>query len=104
MGDGTGVKITLVGHSTGAVYIAHLLKKAAEIRHQGFDFNIVFLAPCARSNVAAGAMSIFADNPFERRFRDIHTLCQQIQGHAAHFESVGQVLMGLEPSRPLFTF
>jgi indole-3-acetate monooxygenase len=54
--------------------------------------------------VAAGAMSIFADNPFERRFRDIHTLCQQIQGHAAHFESVGQVLLGLEPSRPLFTF
>ena len=54
--------------------------------------------------LAAGAMAIFESRPFERRFRDIHTLCQQIQGHAAHFETVGQVLMGMEPDRPLFTF
>lgn len=43
--DGADVTITLVGHSTGAVYIAHLLKKAAEIRPNGYDFNIVLLAP-----------------------------------------------------------
>jgi alkylation response protein AidB-like acyl-CoA dehydrogenase len=54
--------------------------------------------------LAAGAMAIFAVNPFERRFRDIHTLTQQIQGHAAHFETVGQILLGMEPDRPLFTF
>lgn len=54
--------------------------------------------------LAAGALAIFESRPFERRFRDIHTLSQQIQGHAAHFETVGQVLMGLEPDRPLFTF
>ena len=53
---------------------------------------------------AAGAVAVLDSAPFERRFRDIHTLCQQIQGHSAHFETVGQVLMGLEPDRPLFTF
>jgi indole-3-acetate monooxygenase len=54
--------------------------------------------------VGAGAMAIFASRPFERRFRDIHTLSQQIQGHAAHFETIGHVLLGGEPDRPLFTF
>lgn len=54
--------------------------------------------------LAAGALAIFASRPFERRFRDIHTLSQQIQAHAAHFETVGQILMGLEPERSMFTF
>jgi alkylation response protein AidB-like acyl-CoA dehydrogenase len=46
---------------------------------------------------AAGIDSIFPGSPFERRFRDIHTLSQQIQSRAAHFESVGQVLLGVPP-------
>ena len=54
--------------------------------------------------LSAGSAAIFESGPFERRFRDIHTLCQQIQGHAAHFETVGQILMGMEPDRPMFTF
>jgi alkylation response protein AidB-like acyl-CoA dehydrogenase len=54
--------------------------------------------------MAAGAMSIFEQNPFEKRFRDIHTLCQQIQGHAAHFETVGQILLGQPGDRALFSF
>ena len=54
--------------------------------------------------LAAGAMAIFEAQPFEQRFRDIHTVCQQIQGHAAHFETVGQILMGLEPDRSMFSF
>src|ERR1043165_10131657 len=29
---------------------------------------------------AAGATAIFNDNPFERRFRDIHSVAQQLQG------------------------
>ena len=53
---------------------------------------------------AAGAMAIFNARPFERRFRDIHTVTQQIQGHPEHFETVGQVLLGRKPDRPLFTF
>jgi indole-3-acetate monooxygenase len=53
---------------------------------------------------AAGATAIFADNPFERRFRDIHTVIQQYQGRQAHFETVGQVLLGLGAENTMFTF
>ncbi len=45
---------------------------------------------------AAGATAIFDINPFERRFRDIHSVAQQLQGRQQHFETVGQYLMGLE--------
>ena len=53
---------------------------------------------------AAGATAIFESNPFERRFRDIHTVMQQYQGRQAHFETVGQALLGLEPEGAMFTF
>ncbi len=43
----------------------------------------------------AGATAIFASGPFERRFRDIHTLTQQVQAHASNFELVGQSLLGV---------
>jgi alkylation response protein AidB-like acyl-CoA dehydrogenase len=45
---------------------------------------------------AAGATAIFNENPFERRFRDVHSVAQQLQGRQQHFETVGQHLMGLE--------
>jgi len=53
---------------------------------------------------AAGATAIFESNPFERRFRDIHTVVQQYQGRQAHFEAVGQALLGLETEGAMFTF
>jgi len=53
---------------------------------------------------AAGATAIFESNPFERRFRDIHTVIQQYQGRQAHFETVAQVLLGLHPEGTMFTF
>jgi alkylation response protein AidB-like acyl-CoA dehydrogenase len=46
----------------------------------------------------AGATAIFDANPFERRFRDINTVTQQVQGRRSHFETVGQHLLGGEPS------
>jgi indole-3-acetate monooxygenase len=46
---------------------------------------------------AAGTDAIFPGTPFERRFRDIHTLSQQVQSRDAHFEAVGRVLLGIEP-------
>ncbi len=45
---------------------------------------------------AAGSTAIFEENPFERRFRDIHTVSQQLQGRQEHFETVGRHLLGLE--------
>lgn len=50
-----------------------------------------------------GSTAIFEAEPFERRFRDMHTVTQQLQGRQSHFESVGQVLLGLEPDAALFT-
>jgi len=47
---------------------------------------------------AAGSTAIFEENPFERRFRDIHTVSQQVQGRQEHFETVGQYLLGLDPN------
>lgn len=46
---------------------------------------------------AAGSSAIFTSSAFERRFRDIHTVTQQLQGRQAHFETVGRYLLGLEP-------
>jgi len=44
---------------------------------------------------AAGSAAVFQDNPFERRLRDIHTVAQQAQGRQLHFETVGQLMLGL---------
>jgi alkylation response protein AidB-like acyl-CoA dehydrogenase len=46
---------------------------------------------------AAGTSAIFRGTPFERRFRDIHTLSQQIQAREAHFEAVGRILFNGDP-------
>jgi alkylation response protein AidB-like acyl-CoA dehydrogenase len=45
---------------------------------------------------AAGSGAIFNINPFERRFRDIHSVAQQLQGRQQHFETVGAHILGLE--------
>ena len=45
---------------------------------------------------AAGATAIFANHPLERRFRDIHTVTQQLQGRLSHFETVGAWMMGAD--------
>jgi alkylation response protein AidB-like acyl-CoA dehydrogenase len=44
---------------------------------------------------AAGATAICESNPFERRFRDVHTVSQQVQSHFAVFEAIGQYFVGL---------
>jgi alkylation response protein AidB-like acyl-CoA dehydrogenase len=46
---------------------------------------------------AAGTSAIFLGTPFERRFRDIHTLSQQIQSREQHFETVGKVMLNGDP-------
>jgi alkylation response protein AidB-like acyl-CoA dehydrogenase len=45
---------------------------------------------------AAGATAIFHGHPLERRFRDIHTVTQQLQGRLNHFETVGAFMMDAE--------
>jgi alkylation response protein AidB-like acyl-CoA dehydrogenase len=51
---------------------------------------------------AAGASAIFESNPLERRMRDIHAGTQQGQGRPMHFETVGQIFLGLPPEGRMF--
>jgi len=44
----------------------------------------------------AGATAIFDTHPLERRFRDMHTVTQQLQGRMSHFETVGAWMLGAE--------
>lgn len=45
----------------------------------------------------AGATAIFKSSPLERRFRDLRTVTQQLQGQRRHFEAVGAILLGQQP-------
>jgi alkylation response protein AidB-like acyl-CoA dehydrogenase len=47
----------------------------------------------------AGATAIFKSNPFERRFRDVHTVSIQVQGSIARMQSAGQYYLGLTPQQ-----
>lgn len=51
----------------------------------------------------AGSSAIFNGNPFERPFRDIHTIAQQGQAAPINMEAVGQRLLGVDisTSRPI---
>jgi len=42
----------------------------------------------------AGTNAIFAASPFERRFRDMHMVAQQIQGRKTHYQAVGAWMLG----------
>ena len=46
---------------------------------------------------AAGAGAVLRQNPFERRFRDMHAVAQQVQSSPTNFEHAGMALLGLEP-------
>ena len=50
---------------------------------------------------AAATSAIFNGSPFERRFRDMHTVTAQGQAHMSNFESAGQALFGIEPMQRL---
>ncbi len=44
----------------------------------------------------AGSNAIFDDQPFERRFRDIHAVSQQLQARHTNYETVGRFMLGLD--------
>jgi len=73
--------------------LGELVQQAIQVHQQGQTAEAV-ADYCYKS---AGVDAIFPGTAFERRFRDIHTLSQQIQSRTAHFESVGQILLGIEP-------
>jgi alkylation response protein AidB-like acyl-CoA dehydrogenase len=49
----------------------------------------------------SGATAVFAGQPFEHRFRDIHAVAQQTQARRANFELVGKRMLGIDTG-PVF--
>jgi alkylation response protein AidB-like acyl-CoA dehydrogenase len=47
----------------------------------------------------AGATAVFSANKFERRFRDMHAIAQQIQARDIHYEDVGKAILGAAPAK-----
>jgi len=77
-----GATITVEQRVTMRMAATHAIHKARE----AVDF----------AYHAAGATAIFDNHPLERRFRDIHTVTQQLQGQLKHFETVGAWIMGAD--------
>jgi indole-3-acetate monooxygenase len=77
-----GATITVEQRVTVRMAATHAIHKAREA--VDFAYN------------AAGATAIFEHHPLERRFRDIHTVTQQLQGRLSHFETVGAWMMGAD--------
>ena len=48
----------------------------------------------------SGATAVFAANPFERRFRDMHAIAQQLQARDTHYEHAGRAILAAKLQRP----
>jgi alkylation response protein AidB-like acyl-CoA dehydrogenase len=48
----------------------------------------------------SGATAVFAKNPFERRFRDMHAIAQQIQARDTHYEDAGKAILAANLAKP----
>src|SRR6267154_900095 len=48
----------------------------------------------------AGATAVFKANKFERRFRDMHAIAQQVQARDTHYEDVGKAILGNSSEPP----
>ena len=48
----------------------------------------------------AGATAVFSTNKFERRFRDMHAIAQQLQARETHYEDVGRAILATDPGAP----
>jgi indole-3-acetate monooxygenase len=64
----------------------HAINETANVVHQVYRM--------------AGSTAIFDNAPFERRFRDMHAVSQQMQARRSHYETVGRQIMGLDSGGP----
>ena len=72
-------RIALRGAATHAI---HLAKETVDIAYE-----------------ACGSDAIFEHHPIQRRFQDIHAITQHLQGRLAHYETIGQFALGLDPDQ-----
>ena len=43
--------------------------------------------------------AVFSENAFERRFRDMHAIAQQLQARDTHYETVGLAILNAKPEQ-----
>jgi alkylation response protein AidB-like acyl-CoA dehydrogenase len=91
-------------HTTLDEVYDHVVRHGEMTEHQGAMIRLASTWSINQAREAvntlfhcAGSAAVFEDQPFERRLRDIHTVSQQAQGRQLHYESVGQILLGLPP-------
>jgi alkylation response protein AidB-like acyl-CoA dehydrogenase len=53
-------------------------------------------------HACAGTSAIRNEQPFQQRFRDVHTLSQHAFTGAARYESLGKLLLGRESDWPFY--
>lgn len=80
---GGGIAPTLDHRLTLRLATTHVIREAKDVVATIYEF--------------AGSTAIFAESPFERRFRDIHAMTQHMQARFSNYETVGQALLGLTP-------
>ena len=104
-GEISGLVVALHGAGGQPAAAIRLFERPAD------RFGLVLLAPASAggtwamlmggADVDTAAMdaalgAIFESHPLERRFRDMHTVTQQLQGQLRHFETVGAWMLGAE--------
>jgi alkylation response protein AidB-like acyl-CoA dehydrogenase len=79
----------------GAEACAITVEQRVQLRMASCNASMIARQVVDAAYHAAGATAIFENNPFERRFRDVHTVSQQVQAHASVFEAIGQYCLGM---------
>jgi hypothetical protein len=74
-------RVTLVGHSTGALFIAHLIERADDVLPADRQFDVVFLAPACTFEFMAQHLPVF-----RRRVRGIRVFALSDQLERGYWE------------------
>ena len=96
-----GSKVVLVDEDSGeeiqeyiAAYAGVFLFGASGV-DIGVDEKGVFIRRRSKGTVK----EVFRSNRFERRFRDMHAIAQQVQARTIHYEDVGKSILDHDPAR-----
>ena len=65
------------------IAIAHTIRTSAQVVDMAYNL--------------CGSDAIFATNPIQRRFQDMHVITQHSQARLSHYETAGQFLLGMDP-------
>jgi alkylation response protein AidB-like acyl-CoA dehydrogenase len=85
--------------------VSHTLPTAedrAALYSAGLHAAAIGRAGVVAMHAAAGTPALYSDCPLERSIRDLHTMEQHIAAQPLWLEDAGRVLVGHEPTNPLF--